>query len=69
MFLSMIINKFIYRYQIDKMSHNNHDIIFVKQYLEHLIWLYVHEASSFENEALENEDRSSKHPKLENEAP
>ena len=24
---------------------------------------------SFENEALENEDRSTKHPKLENEAP
>ena len=24
---------------------------------------------SFENEALENEDRSKKHPKLENEAP
>ena len=26
-------------------------------------------AGSFENEALENEDRSTKHPKLENEAP
>ena len=25
--------------------------------------------ASFENEALENEDRSTKHPKLENEAP
>ena len=28
-----------------------------------------HSYSSFENEALENEDRSTKHPKLENEAP
>ena len=27
------------------------------------------EHGSFENEALENEDRSTKHPKLENEAP
>ena len=27
------------------------------------------EKGSFENEALENEDRSTKHPKLENEAP
>ena len=26
-------------------------------------------SGSFENEALENEDRSTKHPKLENEAP
>ena len=26
-------------------------------------------AGSFENEALENEDRSTKHPKLENEDP
>ena len=26
-------------------------------------------AGSFENEALENEDRSTKHPNLENEAP
>ena len=38
--------------------------------------LYVHfslsfpvTSGSFENEALENEDRSTKHPKLENEAP
>ena len=28
-----------------------------------------HRSGSFENEALENEDRSTKHPKLENEAP
>ena len=28
-----------------------------------------YEDGSFENEALENEDRSTKHPKLENEAP
>ena len=44
----------------------------------HFIWHY-HEliivtillkgSGSFENEALENEDRSKKHPKLENEAP
>ena len=27
------------------------------------------EVGSFENEALENEDRSTKHPNLENEAP
>ena len=29
----------------------------------------VAQHGSFENEALENEDRSTKHPKLENEAP
>ena len=29
----------------------------------------VNGRGSFENEALENEDRSTKHPKLENEAP
>ena len=29
----------------------------------------VIEEGSFENEALENEDRSTKHPNLENEAP
>ena len=28
-----------------------------------------HYEGSFENEALENEDQSTKHPKLENEAP
>ena len=28
-----------------------------------------YEDGSFENEALENEDRSTKHPNLENEAP
>ena len=28
-----------------------------------------HNNGSFENEALENEDRSTKHPNLENEAP
>ena len=28
-----------------------------------------HKPGSFENEALENEDRSTKHPNLENEAP
>ena len=27
------------------------------------------EVGSFENEALENEDRSTRHPNLENEAP
>ena len=38
-------------------SHSNH-------------WLpLVHAYGSFENEALENEDRSTKHPNLENEAP
>ena len=30
---------------------------------------YVCDAGSFEKEALENEDRSTKHPNLENEAP
>ena len=35
-----------------------------------LTWyMYVSEWGSFENEALENEDRSTKHPNLENEAP
>ena len=29
----------------------------------------ISNAGSFENEALENEDRSTKHPNLENEAP
>ena len=33
------------------------------------IELWVAILGSFENEALENEDRSTKHPKLENEAP
>ena len=32
------------------------------------LYMYVTDGS-FENEALENEDRSTKHPKLENEAP
>ena len=31
-------------------------------------WVRVSQGS-FENEALENEDRSTKHPNLENEAP
>ena len=38
-----------------------------------LIFMYLFELlnnwGSFENEALENEDRSTKHPNLENEAP
>ena len=33
------------------------------------VGLLVQKGSSFENEALENEDRSTKHPNLENEAP
>ena len=32
-------------------------------------WVMSNPVGSFENEALENEDRSTKHPKLENEAP
>ena len=31
--------------------------------------MIIAKTGSFENEALENEDRSTKHPKLENEAP
>ena len=30
---------------------------------------YEYQKGSFESEALENEDRSTKHPKLQNEAP
>ena len=33
------------------------------------IGINLWEIASFENEALENEDRSTKHPNLENEAP
>ena len=40
------------------------------QYIDFL-WFLVWQNfdGNFENEALENEDRSTKHPKLENEAP
>ena len=33
------------------------------------VYVHVSIQGSFENEALENEDRSTKHPNLENEAP
>ena len=38
-----------------------------KGYAMNIIYQYIY--GSFENEALENEDRSTKHPNLENEAP
>ena len=40
------------------------DCLWIQKYLK-----YVVQYGSFENEALENEDQSTKHPKLENEAP
>ena len=42
----------------------------ILQYSSRIHMVYLpHNNGSFENEALENEDRSTKHPNLENEAP
>ena len=41
-----------------------------KEYMGNLsLQMHARKFGSFENEALENEDRSAKHPNLENEAP
>ena len=45
------------------------DINYKNPPLKYCLHFYGRIYGSFENEALENEDRSTKHPKLENEAP
>ena len=47
--------------------HDSEDV--ASPFALHNIEVALYNDGSFENEALENEDRSTKHPKLENEAP
>ena len=51
------------------LTYNDCKVIVEPPLLKYPINMTCQYRGSFENEALENEDRSTKHPNLENEAP